>query len=70
MLYKLRWRIELFLIDQGPPPDQALLRYKSQRGEDPDMDHGVHLLMIAILHKRLKLPHTPKNFTGFERSSV
>ena len=37
-LYKSRWQVELYQVDQAASSDQAVLRHVGERGEDADLD--------------------------------
>ena len=71
-LYKLRWRIELFFRwIKGSPAYQALLRHECQRGEDADMDGGLHLSDDRHPPQAAQITrHTSPNFAGFERAPL
>ena len=57
-------------VDQTTSAHQALLRHKSQRSEDADMDRCGHL-SDGRDHSQADetAGHTPQNFAAFERSS-
>jgi Domain of unknown function (DUF4372)/Transposase DDE domain len=42
-IYKQRWQVELFQMDQAAPADQGLLRHQRERGENANLDRGVGL---------------------------
>ena len=57
-------------MDQRPPANQALLRHQPQRGEDPDLDCGLHLPDDRDPSQAAQAArNSPQNFADFEYSS-
>ena len=54
-LYKSRWQVELFQVDQAASSDQAVLRHVGERGEDGIWIAVSVYVLVAIVKKRLDL---------------
>jgi hypothetical protein len=67
-LYKQRWQVGLFQVDQTAPAHQEFFRYFGERRKDPDLDR--HLCLPGRGDHQKTAEYTGKslhNFTGFER---
>jgi len=54
-LYRARWKVNCFSLDQTAPAHQGFLRHLGERGEDPSLGGLSVYVLVAIVKKQLGL---------------